>query len=402
MEEGSEWGIKDTFNEKNWRIPAAPNTNINDLINLDEQEKEEEEDEDSLPDIIEFSTDHQGSIPNVDVEGEYMLRSCDWISDATRRTKDPVVRLHNEIIDLYNYLSPTQKDRQDRDKAIEKYSIVYIYIYIYSVRDVVSKVWPEAKVLVFGSYATGLFLPTSDIDLGVMTPPGTKVKNGTTSLIYSLKAALVRENTAEEHHIECITGAKVPILRMREKETGTPIDISFNMLNGYKAAEVMKEYLKHYPHMKYLVFIVKLLLRSRSLGDAFGGGLSPYLTQLLVIRYIQEIYKVRRVREIVNISLGDMLIDFFFLYGHKFNYEEVGICVLGTGEYFPHYGDGVLTIRNPQEPAQYLGGAVKKMGKIIKLFKHVHDYLKNVTINGSALGPIFPPVAISREFDMKK
>ena len=79
----------------------------------------DEEDKESLAEIISFPEDKIVEI-DLDILEEYKNRATDWISDETRETKDPMVRLHNEIIDLHVYLGPTEQDIKDRDKAIQK------------------------------------------------------------------------------------------------------------------------------------------------------------------------------------------------------------------------------------------------------------------------------------------
>jgi DNA polymerase sigma len=39
---------------------------------------------------------------------------------------------------------------------------------VYRIKQIIVSKWPEAQVEVFGSYRTGLYLPTSDIDLVVI------------------------------------------------------------------------------------------------------------------------------------------------------------------------------------------------------------------------------------------
>lgn len=39
---------------------------------------------------------------------------------------------------------------------------------IHRIECIILSLWPEAQVQVFGSYRTGLYLPTSDIDLVVI------------------------------------------------------------------------------------------------------------------------------------------------------------------------------------------------------------------------------------------
>ncbi|CAB0005217.1 unnamed protein product, partial [Nesidiocoris tenuis] len=65
-------------------------------------------------------------------------------------------RLHQEILDFYDYMSPTAEEHNMRTQVVAK------------IEALVLELWPAARVEVFGSFRTGLYLPTSDIDLVVI------------------------------------------------------------------------------------------------------------------------------------------------------------------------------------------------------------------------------------------
>lgn len=67
-----------------------------------------------------------------------------------------VVGLHQEIEQFYNYVLPTPTEHAIRNEVVQR------------IEAVVHSIWPSALVEIFGSFRTGLFLPTSDIDLVVI------------------------------------------------------------------------------------------------------------------------------------------------------------------------------------------------------------------------------------------
>ncbi|KAI3689307.1 hypothetical protein L2E82_47261 [Cichorium intybus] len=75
---------------------------------------------------------------------------------ANCRFKSPMLQLHKEILDFCDFLSPTPEEQVSRDTAVESVSHVIKYI------------WPKCKVEVFGSFKTGLFLPSSDVDMVIL------------------------------------------------------------------------------------------------------------------------------------------------------------------------------------------------------------------------------------------
>ena len=57
-------------------------------------------------------------------------------------------RLHEEIEDFYNYMKPTKEENQVRLNVVN------------GIKEVIMKIWPHASVHIFGSFYTGLYLPT--------------------------------------------------------------------------------------------------------------------------------------------------------------------------------------------------------------------------------------------------
>lgn len=53
-------------------------------------------------------------------------------------------------------MSPTEAEHKVRAEVVAR------------IEEIIKSKWPEAQVEVFGSYRTGLYLPTSDIDLVVI------------------------------------------------------------------------------------------------------------------------------------------------------------------------------------------------------------------------------------------
>lgn len=61
--------------------------------------------------------------------------------------------------------------------------------------EVVQSIWPTSTVAVFGSFATGLYLPTSDIDLVVL---GSDAANNLADAQRALAAALGRQGVGKD------------------------------------------------------------------------------------------------------------------------------------------------------------------------------------------------------------
>lgn len=57
-------------------------------------------------------------------------------------------RLHEEIVDFFNYMCPSPEEHFLRLKVVRR------------IEQVICSLWPDSKVEVFGSFRTGLYLPT--------------------------------------------------------------------------------------------------------------------------------------------------------------------------------------------------------------------------------------------------
>ena len=83
-----------------------------------------------------------------------------------------------------------------------------------------------------------------------------------------------------------------------------------------------------YPELKYLMIIMKELLKSRELNDLNTGGMSSFVLMILQISYFQDIFKEGSNYEML---LSEHLLNFLSLYGTKFNYKHLGISLRAGG-----------------------------------------------------------------------
>lgn len=73
-------------------------------------------------------------------------------------------RLQREVTCFLQYLEPTPIEIKLREYLVHR------------IRVAITEKWPEAKVEVFGSFSTQLYLPNSDIDIVVRFPPSVQVR----------------------------------------------------------------------------------------------------------------------------------------------------------------------------------------------------------------------------------
>lgn len=254
-----------------------------------------------------------------------------------------VLGLHREIEQFYEYSLPTPAEHSLRNEVVGR------------IEYVVKSLWPNACVEIFGSFRTGLFLPTSDIDLVVI---GLWEKLP----LRTLETELIAREIAEPSSIRVLDKASVPIIKLTDRSTQIKVDISFNMQSGVQSAELIKEYKRRFPVLSKLVLVLKQFLLQRDLNEVFTGGISSYSLILMCISFLQL-----HSRQIENdtANLGVLLLEFFELYGRKFNYMKTGISIKNGGRYIPKeelqremidgHRPSLLCIEDPLTPGNDIG-----------------------------------------------
>jgi non-canonical poly(A) RNA polymerase PAPD5/7 len=132
-----------------------------------------------------------------------------------------IIGLHEEVEDFYNYMKPRPEEHFMREDVVKRIS------------KVVNEVWPHAKVDYFGSFRTGLYLPTSDIDMVV-------VGKWESIPLFTLEKKLLDSGIVDETTIKVLDKASVPIIKLTDLQTNVRVDISFNTCNGIRSAKLIK------------------------------------------------------------------------------------------------------------------------------------------------------------------
>ncbi|XP_063182275.1 terminal nucleotidyltransferase 4A isoform X6 [Chroicocephalus ridibundus] len=284
----------------------------------------------------------------------------------TRKYSPGVQGLHEEIIDFYDFMSPRPEEAAMRREVVKR------------IETVIKDLWPTADVQIFGSFSTGLYLPTSDIDLVVFgkweRPP-----------LQLLEQALRKHNVAEPYSIKVLDKATVPIIKLTDQETEVKVDISFNVETGVKAARFIKEYMKKYSLLPYLILVLKQFLLQRDLNEVFTGGISSYSLILMAISFLQLHPRIdaRRADE----NLGMLLIEFFELYGRNFNYLKTGIRIKNGGAYIAKeeimkvmtngYRPSMLCIEDPLLPGNDVGRSSYGAMQVKQVFDYAYIVLSH-------------------------
>jgi hypothetical protein len=231
--------------------------------------------------------------------------------------------------DILQFLSATSNQLAKLDGkrklAVERFSRL------------VKTIWPRAQVKLYGSYMSGLCLPSSDLDFVVCLPavhkkvlalaPG--VLEGRNAINETNQKLLARELKGESwidpRSIKLIERTVVPVIKVSTKDSRArmiQLDISFDSPehHGLEANQMVAMILDELPLIRPLMLVLKQFLLDRGLLTAYTGGLSSYCLFLMVARYLQE-------QPPSSGDCGSLLMGFLDFYGNCFDPRATGISV---------------------------------------------------------------------------
>jgi non-canonical poly(A) RNA polymerase PAPD5/7 len=255
--------------------------------------------------------------------------------------------LHREILAFAEAASLTPAEHKLRERALD------------ALRAVVHTLWPDALVCLFGSTATGLALPSSDLDVVVFGVPGAEELEASAggaftvaqraralALLGRLKRALQAAGVVGG--AARVISAKVPILKCVTATGGFPCDLSFGVANGAAAVPLVSDLAATYPALRPLTLVLKSFLAQRSLHSPWTGGIGGYALLSLVTAHLQSHPPA---------DLGDALHGFFRRYA-SFDVRRSAISIM-RGGVVPKPPPRVfaLAVEDPQEPGKDIGAA---------------------------------------------
>lgn len=214
-----------------------------DFVTLEavDDEIDNEENEESR-DALDNNSFRSGDLP------PWMDRYVDF-----RRTNH-LVALHNEIVGFCKLMEPHEDEMKEREKLVEQFT------------ELVQSTFDNCQVDVFGSQATGLCLPSSDIDIAIhLIEEGSSKENGVKeegkdskqdetilkqqemddmenwdkpsgSPLHRLAEALRGKWTSDLSYLEVIENTRVPLVKFTHGPSNISVDVCFNQKTGEQVA----------------------------------------------------------------------------------------------------------------------------------------------------------------------
>ena len=201
----------------------------------------------------------------------------------------------------------------------------------------VDKSIPDYSVNLYGSHATNLCLPWSDLDV-VLIKKGNheninniNLEDDNSKFLSKLYEYIRNEPWVKE--CKLIGKASVPIIKLIaiEKYNNMSIDISIQDEKhfGLKCVDLVKSFLKEYQSLKPLVLAIKNILKQANLNDPYRGGISSYGIILMIVYFFQK-----QKSSGIDISpgennsnLGKLFFEFIQFYAIFFEPNKEIICL---------------------------------------------------------------------------
>jgi len=291
-----------------------------------------------------------------------------WVQPSSARRarslRSPLLQLHLEVIDFCRFVEPTPEEASSRRAAVSR------------VEELVRWIWPESRLELFGSFATGLYLPSSDIDTVILDSGCTNAPDG----LKALAMALSRRGLAK--NVQLIAKARVPIVKFEEAQSGFQFDISFDVANGPAAAVFVREQMAGHAALRPLTLIVKAFLQQRDMNEVYSGGIGSYALLIMLIGFLRQHPK----RDPPEHNLGQLLVDFFELYGRRLQQDAVGISCRPDSSVFFRKKDRnmvepsrpfLFAIEDPHDPSNDVG----RNSYNAKLVRNAFDFAYQLLTN---------------------
>ena len=238
-------------------------------------------------------------------------------------------RLHKEICDFYEFVRPRKFEQTVREDLLDR------------LQTAVKRHLPNCNIHCFGSFAAGLYLPNADMDLVIISDEfrnlGQKTACQSSSKMHKLGRYLQEKGVAKMGSLEVIAGAKVPIVKFVDRLTSIKVDVSFENETGLIANKTFSAWKNQYSAMPILVTLIKQFLMMRGLNEVQYGGLGGFSVTCMVTSMLQNMPRVQSGEVAPEQHLGEMLIEFLDLYGHRLDISRTGICMNPPG-YFNKVG----------------------------------------------------------------
>lgn len=180
----------------------------------------------------------------------------------------------------------------------------------------IKKKFPSCEVEIYGSFATKLHLPSSDIDMVVVGLEGDK-RDALQVLEKTLKAHRFIKSTS-------LIKAAIPVIKIKAEMLNKVIfiDITVNDSNhsGLKCLGMVTRLMSQFSMIRPVFLILKYLLYLCNFKEPYNGGLGSYSLFLMVASYLQKRAESLEKGRNEQLALAECLFEVLALYVNQNTY----------------------------------------------------------------------------------
>ena len=276
----------------------------------------------------------------------------------------------NNNIDENYIFSQLRKDLNDYPIYIyhqnEKLNIVINKIYTILINCIRNCLGENCQLKIYGSRATKMCLPWSDIDFVIETPFNNSFYNEL-ELFYNY----LKQNI--NWSITYIGSAKMPIIKIKTNDEfhNLTLDISMEIYShrGQQCVEYINKKIMEYSPLKPLTLALKTIFYNAHINEPYNGGLSSYGIILLIIYFLQK--KRNEGKDVYSMNnIGKLFFELLHFYKDRNNINQP---LFITNNYlfspFAQYSTNSLVIVDPLDSTNNVAKNARDLNKILYTFQ---------------------------------
>eukprot|EP00210_Caulerpa_lentillifera_P000155 g150.t1 len=278
------------------------------------------------------------------------------------------------------------------------------------INTVSKELFQNSQVQLFGSQATGLASPSSDLDVvildngpGILAPKESFTNQERNEIIVKLKQL---DTALQKYTIQKgkLIPAKIPILRIQIQISRAfcfNVDVSFGLKNAALAVELIQKQLFANPVIQPLFLIVKTLLKKHRLNEVYSGGVSSFVIFNLVVAHLMmegvhsnpvsdddskstlsrryHVHWLRQMLVELDLPLDVLLLRFFQRFGDWNQKLAVSILhhgVIPVSTIEDAIPGRILHVEDPQASGKDATRGTFDMPKVLLTFQNAADQLE--------------------------
>ena len=212
-------------------------------------------------------------------------------------------------IDLIDFMSYVHAKNQKLEPTLQKINSLIE-------KSVLESLGKDYQLHMYGSRATKLCLPWSDIDYVISF-----TKNRYMDPLKILYEYLYTIPERFFIDMKYIPGASIPVLKIFTNNEYHKISLDISMENqehhGEECVNYIKNKIKEFEVLTPITFALKTILQKAFLNDPYKGGLSSYGVILLIINFLNV--QNKRGNDITMNNLGKLFYDILYYYGFEYD-----------------------------------------------------------------------------------